>query len=149
MVEFGAQPPSDPQQGHLVLYDGVCGLCNRLLQFLLRHDHRRVFSFASLQSDIGQSIVVRSGRNPGELTSFYVVADYQTAASRVFTRSNAALFVAAELGWPWKAARWMRVLPQGIRDRAYDVVARSRYRLFGRYDRCLIPSPEFRSRFIG
>jgi predicted DCC family thiol-disulfide oxidoreductase YuxK len=148
MVEFGAQPPSDPQ-GHLVLYDGVCGLCNRLLQFLLRHDHRRVFSFASLQSDIGQSIVVRSGRNPGELTSFYVVADYQTAASRVFTRSNAALFVAAELGWPWKAARWMRVLPQGIRDRAYDVVARSRYRLFGRYDRCLIPSPEFRSRFIG
>jgi predicted DCC family thiol-disulfide oxidoreductase YuxK len=149
MVQSGAQPPSDPQQIHLVLYDGVCGLCNRLLQFLLRHDHRRVFSFASLQSDIGQSIVVRSGGNPGELMSFYVVADYQTAASRVFTRSNAALFVAAELGWPWKAAQWMRVLPEGIRDRAYDVVARSRYRLFGRYDRCPIPSPEFRSRFIG
>jgi predicted DCC family thiol-disulfide oxidoreductase YuxK len=149
MVQSGAQQPSDAQQIHLVLYDGVCGLCNRLLQFLLRHDHRRVFSFASLQSDIGQSIVVRSGRNPGELTSFYVVADYRTAASRVFTRSNAALFVAAELGWPWKAAQWMRVLPEGIRDRAYDVVARSRYRLFGRYDRCPIPSPEFRSRFIG
>ena len=149
MVQSGAQQPSDAQQIHLVLYDGVCGLCNRLLQFLLRHDHRRVFSFASLQSDIGQSIVVRSGRNPGEMTSFYVVADYKTAASRVFTRSNAALFVAAELGWPWKAARWMRVLPKGIRDRAYEVVARSRYRLFGRYDRCPIPSPEFRSRFIG
>jgi predicted DCC family thiol-disulfide oxidoreductase YuxK len=149
MVQSGAQQSPDPQQIHLVLYDGVCGLCNRLLQFLLRHDHRCVFSFASLQSDIGQSIVVRSGGNPGEPTSFYVVADYQTAASRVFTRSNAALFVAAELGWPWKAAQWMRVLPEGIRDRAYDVVARSRYRLFGRYDRCPIPSPEFRSRFIG
>ena len=148
MVQSGAQSVSAAEGVHLVLYDGVCGLCNRLLHFLLRHDHRRVFRFAALQSHIGQSIVERSGGNPGDLNSFYVVADYQTAASRVFTRSNAALFVAAELGWPWKAARWMRVVPERIRDRAYDVVARSRYRLFGRYDRCLIPSPEFRSRFI-
>jgi len=142
---------SEAQQSigaHLVLYDGVCGLCNRLLQFLLRHDRRRVFRFASLQSVVGRSIVARSGGDPAELTSFYVVANYQTAASRVFTRSDAALFVAGALGWPWRVGQLIRFVPHPVRDRAYDVVARSRYRVFGRYDRCLVPSPEFRSRFI-
>ena len=133
---------------HLVLYDGVCGLCSRLLQFLLRHDRRRVFSFASLQSAVGQSIIEQSGGNPDQLTSFYVVADYQTAASRVFIRSDAALFVAGALGWPWRAAQLMCFVPQAIRDRAYVIVARNRYRLFGRFDRCLIPSREVRNRFI-
>jgi len=148
MVHSEAQPPPGFVGAHLVLYDGVCGLCSRLLRFLLRHDRRHVFSFASLQSAVGQSILERSGGNPGELTSFYVVADYRTAASRIFTRSDAALFVAGALGWPWKAARLMRFVPHGIRDRAYDLVARNRYRVFGRYDRCLVPRPEFRSRFI-
>ena len=143
-----AQQRSVSVGAHLVLYDGICGLCSRLLQFLLRHDRRHVFSFASLQSRVGQSMVERNGGNPGELTSFYVIADYQTASSRVFTRSDAALFVAGALGWPWKAARLMRFVPQRIRDRVYDVVAGSRYRLFGRYDRCLVPHPEFRNRFI-
>src|SRR4029453_15341381 len=123
-------------------------LCSRLLQFLLRNDRRQVFSSASLQSAVGQSIVERSGGNPPELTSFYVVADYQKPASRVFTRSDAALFVAGALGWPWRAAELIRIVPQRIRDRAYDVVARSRYRVFGRYDRCLVPCPEFRCLFI-
>ena len=148
MVTSNAQPPSATAGPHLVLYDGVCGLCGRLLQFLLRHDQHRVFRFASLQSAVGRSIVEQSGGNPAELASFYVVADYHTAASRVFTRSDAALFAAGALGWPWKLAALTRLVPQAIRDRAYDVVATSRYRLFGRYDRCLVPRPAFRSRFI-
>jgi predicted DCC family thiol-disulfide oxidoreductase YuxK len=148
MVQKVAQPPPGPQGLHLVLYDGACGLCGRLLQFLLQHDDRGVFSFAAFQGHVGQSLVERSGGNPGELTSFYVVAHYQTAASRVFTRSDAALFVAGVLGWPWKAAQLMRFVPRGIRDRAYDVVARSRYRVVGRYDRCLVPRPDFRNRFF-
>jgi len=148
MVTSNAQPPSASAGAHLVLYDGVCGLCGRLLQFLLRHDRHRVFRFASLQSAVGRSIVERSGGNPAELTSFYVVADYDTAGSRVFTRSDATLFVAAALGWPWKLAALTRVVPRAIRDRAYDIVATRRYRLFGRYDSCLAPRPEFRSRFI-
>jgi predicted DCC family thiol-disulfide oxidoreductase YuxK len=148
MVDSGTQPPSASAGAHLVLYDGVCGLCSRLLQFLLRHDHRRVFCFASLQSAVGQSFVERSGGKPGDLTSFCVFADYQARTSRVFTRSDAALFVAGELGWPWKAARLVRFVPKWFRDRAYDLVARSRYRVFGRYEHCLIPHPEFRGRFI-
>lgn len=131
----------------MILYDGPCGLCNRLLQFLLLHDHRSVFRFASLQGGVGKALVKQSGGNPGELTSFYVLADYKSRTSRVFTRSDAVLFVAGQLGWPWKA-ELLGVLPKRIRDRAYDQVARNRYRVFGRYDRCLIPRPEFRNRFI-
>jgi len=148
MAVSQAQPVL-PQQGeHRVLYDGVCGLCSRLLRFVLRHDHRCVFDFAWLQSAAGRAIVERCGGNPDELTSFYVIADHRSERWRAFTRSDAALFVAGELGWPWKAARVVRVVPKPIRDRAYDLVARSRYRAFGRYDRCVLPRPEFRSRFV-
>jgi predicted DCC family thiol-disulfide oxidoreductase YuxK len=148
MVESEAQPPYPSVGTHVVLYDGVCGLCSRLVQFLLRHDRHRVFSFASLQSGVGKFLVERSGGNPCELASFYVVANYQTAASRAFTRGDAALFVADALGWPWRAAQIVRLVPRAIRDRAYNVVARSRYRVFGRYERCLVQRPEFRNRFI-
>lgn len=140
--------PTTQEGAHLVLYDGVCGLCNRLLQFLLAYDRRRVFHFAALQSAIGQAWVQRSGGDPRDLTSFYVVAGYRTPDPRVVTQSDAALFVAGQLGWPWRAARLARVIPKALRDRAYDLVARSRYRLFGRYDQCLLPRPEFRSRFV-
>ena len=148
MAKSEAQPRCAPVGTHVVLYDGVCGLCSRLVQFLLRHDRHRVFSFAALQSAVGKSLVERSGGNPCELTSFYVVANYQTAAFRTFTRGDAVLFVADALGWPWRAARMGRLVPRAIRDRAYDVVATSRYRVFGRHERCLIQRPEFRNRFI-
>jgi len=148
MVRSEAQPPPGLAGVHLVLYDGVCGLCDRLVQFMLRHDRRGAFRFASLQGEIGRDIVMRNGGNPDELTSFYVIADYHTAAARVLRRSTAALFVANALGWPWRAATVLHFVPQAIRDRAYDAVARRRYRVCGRYDRCLVPRPEFRSRFI-
>jgi predicted DCC family thiol-disulfide oxidoreductase YuxK len=133
---------------HLVLYDGVCVLCSRLLRFLLRHDHRAVFTFASLQSEAGRAMVARFGGNPDELRSFYVVANYRTHDARMFRRSGAALLVAGELGWPWKAAVVLRLLPTPILDHAYDLVARYRYRLFGRYEQCPIPPPEVRARFL-
>jgi len=147
-VRARMQPSSGDDGAHLLLYDGICGLCNRFVQFLLRHDHRGVFRYASLQSAVGQSFVKESGRDPAELTSFYVIGDYRATGARVFTRSDAVLFVAGQLGWPWKAARMTRLVPKIVRDLAYDVVARSRYRVFGRYDQCVVPSPKFRSRFI-
>ncbi len=131
-----------------MLYDGVCGLCSRLVQFLLAHDRRAVFSFASLQSAIGQATVARSGGNPAELNSFYLVENFRTAEARAITRSDAALFVASELGWPWKAMQAGRIVPRVLRDWVYDLVARYRYRVFGRYDQCQLPDPEFRSRFV-
>jgi predicted DCC family thiol-disulfide oxidoreductase YuxK len=131
----------------LVLYDGVCGLCNRLLRFLLRHDHRAAFRFAPLQSPTGQSMVAHVGGTPGDLKSFYVVADYQTAAPRVLVKSQAAVFVAGELGWPWRVAALFGVLPCALLDRVYDSIADRRYRVFGKLDRCPALPPEFRSRF--
>jgi predicted DCC family thiol-disulfide oxidoreductase YuxK len=148
MTTSPAQAPVVPEGAHLVLYDGVCGLCNRLIQFLLEHDRGAVFTFASLQSEVGRATVERFGGNPNELTSFCVVADHRTSRAQMFTRSRAALFVAGELGWPWKMARVMGVLPTSILDHLYNVVARNRYRVFGRYEQCLLPRPEIRHRFI-
>lgn len=148
MAVSSAQAPAHPQGKHLVLYDGVCGLCNRLLQFLLAHDRRAVFSFASLQSATGKAIVGRWGGDPEDLSSFYVVADFRTEKARVVTKSGAALFVAGELGWPWNLTRVAGVLPKALRDRLYDGIARRRYRFFGRYEQCLVPGEEVRSRFV-
>ena len=135
--------PSAAEGVHLVLYDGVCALCSRLHQFLLKHDHRAVFTFASLQSVTGRAIVERFGGNPRELTSFYVLANYRTGRAQIFSRSSAALFAAGELAWPWKWAVLMRVLPPAVLDCVYDVVAR-----IGRHEQCLTPRPELRSRFV-
>jgi predicted DCC family thiol-disulfide oxidoreductase YuxK len=147
MADSPAQPPS-VEGAHLVLYDGVCGLCSRLLQFLLEHDRRAVFAFASLQSAAGRAMVERFGGHPDALTSFYVVTNYRATRARMLSRSSAALFVAGELGWPWKVAVLMRVLPAAILDHVYSVVARNRYRVFGRYERCVMPRPELRRRFV-
>jgi predicted DCC family thiol-disulfide oxidoreductase YuxK len=137
-----------PAGGHLALYDGVCGLCNRLLQFVLKHDRRAVFNFASLQSATGKALVARWGGNPDQLTTFYVIADFRTRDARFLTKSDAALLVMVELGWPWKALGVARVVPKGLRDRVYDVIAQNRYRVFGKYEQCLLPGPEVRSRFM-
>ena len=133
---------------HLLLYDGVCGLCDRLVQVVLARDRRAVFHFASLQSPAAKAVLAQFGQNPDELNTIYVVVNYQSAAPRLVSRGNAALFVSEMLGWPWKAARLLGVLPHGLLDWAYDLVARHRYRMFGRYDQCVIPRPEHRARFV-
>jgi predicted DCC family thiol-disulfide oxidoreductase YuxK len=148
MVQERAQEASGALGKHLVLYDGVCGMCNGFLQFVLPRDRRGVFRFAALQSATGKTIVERSGGDAGELTTFYVVENYGTPAARLLTRSRAGLFVMNALGWPWKAATMIGVLPNAWLDTAYDVIARHRYRVFGRHDRCPLPRPEYRDRFI-
>ena len=147
MTGSPTQPASIEEGAHLVLYDGVCGLCSRLLQFLLEHDRRAAFTFASLQSAVGRTIVERFG-DPNELASFHVLANYRGNKPQMFSRSRAALFVAGQLGWPWKAAVLARVLPTSILDDVYNVMARNRYRVFGRDEQCLTPRPEFRDRFV-
>jgi predicted DCC family thiol-disulfide oxidoreductase YuxK len=143
-----APEPSAAGDQHLVLYDGVCALCNGLVQFLLVRDRRGIFRFASLQSAIGQAIVKGAGGDPEALNSLYVVQHYGTPRARALTRSRAALFVVGELGWPWRLVRVTGAIPTAILDRLYDGVARTRYRVFGRYEQCLAPRPEFRDRFL-
>jgi predicted DCC family thiol-disulfide oxidoreductase YuxK len=148
MLNSAAQAP-DPGEGqHLLLYDGVCGLCDRLVQFVLSYDRRGAFRFAQLQGATGRAIVERAGANPDDLTTFYVVRDYGTPRARTLVKGRAAIFVARALGWPWKAVALFGVLPTAVLDWGYDVVARYRYRIFGRFDQCAIPRPEQWRRFV-
>lgn len=149
MAETGGQGRSRAGGDHLVLYDGVCGFCSHLVQFLLEHDRRGVFDFAALQGPTARSLVAKAGGNPDELTTFYVCADYRSPeAARVFSRSDAALFIARHIGWPWKVLVAARVVPKVLRDAVYNVVATRRYRLFGRYDQCMVPPADVRHRFV-
>ena len=133
---------------HLILYDGVCGLCNGLVQFVLARDRRGWFDFAALQSDIGRATLRKFGRDPDDLSTFALVTDYQRAPV-LLTKSAAALAVSALLGQPWRALAVIgRLFPRAFRDWWYDRVAAVRYRVFGRYDTCPIPSPEQRRRFL-
>lgn len=132
---------------HLLLYDGVCGLCDWLVQAVLAHDEGAVFDFAPLQSRVAGDLLAGFGADSGPLDTVYVVVDYRTAPA-LLSRGRAALYVLAALGWPWKAAGALRVLPASLLDWGYDLVARHRYRLFGKYDQCLLPRAEHRARFI-
>jgi len=113
----------------ILLYDGVCGLCHRLVQFIIHRDRRAIFRFASLQSPLAAGILGRHGANP--------------------TGLDTVIFVLKQLPVPWPAAAFLLgLLPGFIRDLAYDVVARQRYRLFGRSEICMLPSDQDHSRFL-
>ena len=132
----------------MVLYDGVCALCNRLNNFVLPRDNRGVFDFASLQSAMGRSALQRFGRNPDDLNTFYLVTNYRSESSALLSKASAALFVMEKLGAPWRWLRFFGVLPSALLDRVYDLTARCRYQLFGRYESCLMASAEYKKRFI-
>jgi predicted DCC family thiol-disulfide oxidoreductase YuxK len=133
---------------HLVLYDGVCGLCDRINRFILAHDAREQFHFASLQNSVARERLGRFGIKADELSTVYVIPDYDRSESRPLARAAAALFVMSALGWPWKIAGALRVLPMSWLDRAYEAVARRRYQMFGRFEQCPLPAPGHRGRFI-
>lgn len=134
---------------HLILYDGVCGLCNRLVQFVLKRDFGAVFQFASIQSDFGQSLLKAHGKDPDSLETVCVIAGFRTESPVLLSRSRAALFVSEKLGGPWPfLAAIVGILPGRLLDWAYDLVARCRYRIWGRYESCPLPNPLHKSRFI-
>ncbi|GIW30502.1 MAG: membrane protein [Meiothermus sp.] len=129
----------------VVLFDGVCNLCHRTVQFILRHDKAQRFVFASQQSEIGQQLLRRYGV-PTEtaLADSVVVIE----GARVWLESDAALYILYRLGGVWRAAAVLRFLPKRWRDWAYRLVAKNRYRLFGRLERCMMPTPELKKRFL-
>jgi predicted DCC family thiol-disulfide oxidoreductase YuxK len=138
-----------PAPTTIVFYDGVCGLCNRLNQFLLRRDSAARIRFAALQSPIAWRLLAAHGLDPSDLDTVYVMADWTAGSERVLARSTAVLHALAQLGGPWLAlARVGGLVPRPLADLVYRAVARSRYRIFGQYDQCQIPPPEWRERFI-
>lgn len=140
----------DPNMSRpILLYDGVCGLCNRLVQFILRRDRDAVFRFASLQSAFAAAILARHAAGPSDLDTVYVVVDHELADEHLLSRSDVVIAVLKKLPGAWpRVAFLLRLVPEFLRDAAYNVVARNRYAIFGRSEVCTLPSEQDRSRFL-
>ena len=133
----------------ILLYDGVCGLCNRLVQFILRRDRNAVFRFASLQSALAARILTRHGANPRDLDTVAVVVNHDFPGESLLSRSDAVLFILHQLGGLSRAAAFfLQLLPRFLRDSVYNAIARHRYRIFGRSETCILPSAQDRTRFL-
>lgn len=139
---------SDSDSNSIVLYDGVCGLCNRLNQFLLNRDRHDRFRFASLQSAFAAELLHRHGTNAIDLDTVYVVVNYGKASERLLSRSDAIIHALNQLGGVWAIFSAGRILPKPVRDSLYKLVATNRYRFFGKYDVCLMPEERFKHKFL-
>lgn len=138
----------DTNSNPIIFYDGVCGLCNRLVQFVLKHDRRDYFRFAALQSDLASEVLQRHDRDARDLDTVYVVVDYAQPAESLLARSDAILFLLKHLGGVWKLASLGKILPRTMRDGLYGLVARNRYRVFGKYESCMLPEAKHRAKFL-
>jgi len=127
----------------IVLFDGVCKFCNASVNFIIDHDARARVRFAALQSPVGRELLRRHGLPLDQLDSLVLIE-----GPNCYTRSTAALRIAGHLdGW-WRYLMAGLLLPPFLRDAAYDVLARHRYRWFGRLDACRVPTPDVRGRFL-
>ncbi len=127
----------------IVVFDATCLLCNGWVQFLLKHDHKRVFQFASIQGATGQALLSNAGLRVEGLQTLLLVDGVDT------WQHTAAIFrVLSGLGWPWRAAWLGWLVPSPLRDALYRWIARNRYRIFGYSQVCLLPPSDFQSRFL-
>lgn len=139
-VASGALPAGHP----VIVFDGVCVLCNGWVRFLLRHDHAGRYRFAAMQSDAGRTLLSAHGLDADDPASFLLID-----GSRAATETEAIIRVLTGLGGAWRAAGLIRLVPQPLRDAAYRSVARNRYRWFGRHAQCVVPSESVHNRFLG
>ncbi len=127
----------------LILFDGVCNLCNGAVQFIIKRDSKEKFRFASLQSAYGKSQLKKFKLDPDSLHTVVLIEQ-----DHAFERSDAVLRIAKQLDGPWKFFAAFQILPKFIRDAGYQVIASSRYRIFGKNNNCMIPSPDLKYRFV-
>ncbi|MGB7068239.1 MAG: DCC1-like thiol-disulfide oxidoreductase family protein [Pyrinomonadaceae bacterium] len=127
----------------LVLFDGVCNFCNGSVNFIIARDPNGYFKFAPLQSEIGRDQICRLGINVSDIDSIILIDD-----GRPYYHSTAALKIAGQLSGLWPLLRVLMIVPRPLRDAFYKIIARYRYRLFGRTEACMVPTPEVRQRFI-
>jgi predicted DCC family thiol-disulfide oxidoreductase YuxK len=127
----------------VILFDGVCNLCNRAVQFIIKRDKKKQFLFASLQSKAGSELLKKFNLSPNDFNSF-VLAD----GDKVYTRSTAALRVAKRLSGGWKLLYGLMIFPRFLRNAVYNIIAKNRYKWFGKRNECMIPTPELKERFL-
>jgi predicted DCC family thiol-disulfide oxidoreductase YuxK len=138
-----------PMPPPILLYDGVCGICNRFVQFILRHDSNATFRFAWLQGPLAAGILKRHAVGTTSLDTVYVVENHELPDERLLARSDAVIFVLRQLGGIWRFfAFLLQLFPKLLRDAAYQALTRHRYRIFGRSDVCTLPRTQDHSRFL-
>ena len=130
-------------KNYIVLFDGVCNLCNRTVQFIIKKDPGQKFRFASLQGKTGQGLLKKFNLPTEDLNSIILVED-----ERVYTRSTGALRMLKQLGFPWSLLYGFIIIPPFIRDVVYKWVAKNRYRWFGKQESCAIPSAKIKHLFL-
>ena len=133
----------------VLLYDGLCGFCDRTIQFIVKHDTIRTMQFAPLQGDFARQVLERHPALRAIDSLVLVRNDADSPVQSVLVRSDAVIAIAAYLGGIWRVGGLLlRVIPRPVRDWGYNAFARRRFRVFGRLDACRIPSAEERSRFL-
>lgn len=130
-------------QPSVVLFDGLCVFCNRVVNFVIERDPENRFRFAPLQGQTGQAALQRYGLSRTGVDTVMLVE-----GDRLYTRSTAALHIARRLRRPWPLVAVFLLVPAGLRDAVYRVLANNRYRWFGRRETCRVPEPEERQRFL-
>jgi predicted DCC family thiol-disulfide oxidoreductase YuxK len=127
----------------IVLFDGVCNLCSSAVQFVIRHDKKNSFLFASLQSEMGQQLLSQYNFPLDELNSFILIEN-----NKAYTRSTGALRVVKKLKGLWPLLYGFIIVPGFIRDAVYNWIGKNRYKWFGKKEECMIPTPELKARFL-
>jgi predicted DCC family thiol-disulfide oxidoreductase YuxK len=139
--------PSNPLEAlgdkPLIVFDGLCVLCSGNARFVLRHDRTRHFNLTTAQGPLGEALYRHYGLSTDDYETMLVIDD-----GRLFTESDGAIAIARGLGWPWRAAATARIVPRRIRNALYRLIARNRYRLFGRREVCWVPTPEQADRIL-
>ena len=132
----------------VVLFDGVCALCDGTVHFLLKRDKQGVLKFAPLQGPTAAAILKRHPEIEDKTRSVILVQNYNTASESISVRSQAILECLSALGGFWRVVSLLRIIPPFVRDAVYNFIARNRYRWFGKYDECIVPPPEMKERFM-
>lgn len=133
-----------PEGKKIVLFDGICNLCDKFVQYLIKHDRKDVFRFVSLQSDLGKSIVTRIGLDTKHVDSVI----YYDPGVVYYYKSAAVIEIAKNLGSYFTTVNLFRLMPRMLADRIYDHLAKNRYKLYGRKSDCMIQTPDVRHKFL-
>ena len=128
----------------IILFDGVCNLCNSAVQYVIEHDKNDVFMFAALQSDIGKKLMKERGIDASQIDSIILIEQ----GVAYYTKSTAALKIARSFGGIWQLAGVFQWIPEKIRDWVYVYIANNRYKWYGKKEACMVPTPELKTKFL-
>jgi len=127
----------------IILFDGVCNLCNNAVTFVIKRDRKDIFRYAAIQSDIGQKLITNAKINPETIDSIFLISK-----GKCYYKSNAALRIAKHLSGAYPLLFAFLIVPKFIRNWVYDFIAKNRYKWFGKKESCMIPTPALKSLFI-